>query len=106
MMRRYPNMGTFAIQAYYEKDPEVCSEIQASLQKYASFRANAPMLNLDPERFIPGIDLQMMYQDMYRASVGYIWEKLQGGELDVDEIERDFTKMIDFWKSIYLRKEG
>lgn len=48
----------------------------------------------------------MMYQDMYWASEGYLWEKLQSGTVDADEMERDFVKIIDFWKKIYLRKEG
>ena len=46
----------------------------------------------------------MMYKDMYRASEGYLWEMVHRGELDVDKMEQDFTEMIAFWKSIYLRK--
>ena len=61
-------------------------------------------MNLNPEDFIPGLDLQMMYKDMYRASEGYLWEMVHRGELDVDKMEQDFTEMIAFWKSIYLRK--
>ncbi len=47
----------------------------------------------------------MMYQEMYRSSEGYLWEKVQQGNVDCDEMEQDFMKMIGFWKSIYLRKE-
>ena len=47
----------------------------------------------------------MMWQDMYWASEGYLWEKFQKGTLDADEVERDFVRMINFWKQIYLRKE-
>ena len=43
----------------------------------------------------------MMYHDMYWASEGYLWEKLQQGKVDVDEMERDFRKLLDFWKKIY-----
>ena len=28
------------------------------------------------------------------------------GEVDVEKFEKEFTGMIDFWRSIYLRKEG
>lgn len=48
----------------------------------------------------------MMYQEMYWASEGYLWEKMQEGNLDIDEMERDFNRMIDFWESIFIRKEG
>ena len=47
----------------------------------------------------------MMYTDMYLASEGYLWEKSQLGSFNADEVEKDFEKMIDFWKKIYLRKD-
>ena len=47
--------------------------------------------------------IRMMYQDMYWASEGYLWEKLQSGNINVDEMEQDFARLIEFWKSIYIR---
>ena len=47
----------------------------------------------------------MMYRDMYWAAEGYLWEMRRNGELDMDQVEKDFLKMVDFWKSIYLKKE-
>ena len=47
-----------------------------------------------------------MYQDMFWASEGYLWEKMQNDSFNVDDMEAEFRKMIDFWKSIYLRKEN
>ena len=77
---------------------------KASIAKHGAFKANAKLVNLDPEQFIPGLDIEMMYQDMYWASEGYLWNKVQGDNIDVDAMEQEFTKLIDFWKSIYLRK--
>ena len=106
IMKQYPDMGTFVVKAFYEKDSEVCSEIQKSCEMHAAFKRNAKLLRLNPNQFMPGLDLQMMYQDMYWATEGYLWEKTQNGELNVEEMERDFARMIEFWKKIYLRKEG
>ena len=105
IIRQYPDLGRFVMKAYYEKDPEVFNEIQASIAKHGAFKTNAKLLNLDPEQFIPGLDIEMMYQDMYWASEGYLWDKVQSDTIDVDAMEEEFTKLIDFWKSIYLRKE-
>ena len=105
LMRRHPDMAAFTLRAYYEKDPEVCREIQRLIGRYGSYRTNAPRLKLDPARFIPGLDLEMMYRDMFWASEGYLWEKTQTGGMDVDAMERDFARMIAFWKSVYLRGE-
>lgn len=105
IMKQYPDLGAFVIKAYYEKDPAVCQDIQKSVEKNVADKANAKLLKIDPEQFVPGIDLEMMYQDMYLASQGYLWEKLQRGNIDIDQMEKDFIRMIEFWKKIYLRKE-
>ena len=62
-------------------------------------------MNLDKEQFMEGLDIPMMYQEMYWASEGYLWEMVQRGMVDVNKMQEDFTKLIEFWKSIYLRKE-
>ena len=105
IMRRYPDLGAFVIRAFYEKDPEISLAIQESYRKLLDYKADATLTSLDPSQFVEGLDLSMMYQEMYRASEGYLWEKVQQGNVDCDEMERDFMKMIDFWKSIFLRKE-
>lgn len=42
---------------------------------------------------------------MGSASEGYLWEMVQRGSVDMDEMEKAFTKLMEFWKSVYLRKE-
>ena len=103
--RQYPHMAFFTIRAFYEKDPEICAAIQESYQKYFSFKASSTLLNLDPAQFVPGLDIEMMYRDMYWASEGYLWEMVQRGDVNVEKMEQDFTRMLAFWKSVYLRKE-
>jgi len=106
IIRRYPDMGTFTIKAFYEKDEEICAAVQESYHQYFSLKADKTRLNLAPEQFIPGLDVAMMYREMYWASEGYLWETVQqGGEMDIDRMEKDFRKLLEFWKSIYLRKE-
>lgn len=105
IIRRYPDMGSFAIGAFYEKDPEINAAVQESYHRHFNLKADKARLNLDPGQFIPGLDIPMMYQEMYWASEGYLWEMVQRGPIDMDQMEKDFTKLMNFWKSIYLRKE-
>ena len=105
IIRRYPDMGTFTIRAFYEKDEEICAAVQESYHQYFSLKADKTRLNLDPDQFVPGLDVAMMYREMYWASEGYLWEAVQRGGMDVEQMEKDFRKLIAFWKSVYLRKE-
>ena len=105
LIRLYPDMANFTIKAFYEKDADVCAAIQESYHRYFNFKADQVRVNMDPTQFVPGLDISMMYRDMYWASEGYLWEMVQRGEVDMERMERDFTRLLAFWKSIYLRKE-
>ena len=105
IIRKYPDMASFTIKAFYEKDAEICAAVQASYHKYFSLKAKKTWANMDPAQFIPGLDIGMMYRDMYWASEGYLWEAMQRGDVNMDKMEKDFTRLMAFWKSIYLRKE-
>ena len=105
LIRRYPHMAGFTIRAFYEKDQEICAAIQASYHRYFNLKADKTRIDLDPAQFIPGLDVPMMYREMYWASEGYLWEMVQRGDVDMERMERDFTALMAFWKSVYLRKE-
>ncbi len=105
IFRECPDMAYFAVRAFYEKDEAICEDIQKSYQKFFGWKAQKALQDVDLEQFVPGLNLRMMYREMCWASEGYLWEMLQRGGLDVDAIERDFEKLLDFWKSIYLRRD-
>lgn len=105
IIRLYPDMAAFTIKAFYEKDAEISVAIQESYHKYFNLKEDKARLNFDPEQFVPGLDISMMYREMYWASEGYLWEMVQRGDIDISRMEKDFTKLIEFWKSIYLRKK-
>ena len=105
IIRLYPDMGNFTIKAFYETDPEINAAVQESYHRHFNWKADRARVNFNPEQFIPGLDIQMMYREMYWASEGYLWEMVQRGDVDVEQMEKDFTRLMEFWKSVYLRKE-
>ncbi|MGM9681177.1 MAG: TetR/AcrR family transcriptional regulator, partial [Eubacteriales bacterium] len=105
IMKQYPHMAAFVVKAFYEKDTEISREIQSSYRKYFDKKAANALESLNPDDFVPGLDLQMMYREMYWASEGYLWEMLRQGGLDADRMEKDFERLLGFWKSVYKRKE-
>ncbi len=105
VIRDYPDMANFAIKAFYEKDADISAAVQKSYRKYFNLKADKTLVNLDPRQFIEGLDISMMYREIYWASEGYLWEIVQRGNVDTEQMEKDFKKLMNFWKSIYLRKE-
>ena len=106
IMCRYPDISAFAMKAFYEKDPAVCGDIQKSYREHFDRKAADALARLDPEDFVPGLDLAMMHRQIYLMSVGYLWEIFQRGEvLEAKTLEEDFSKMLAFWKNVYLKKQ-
>ena len=103
MMKKYPDMGNFSIKAYYEKDPDVAKEVRKIIEPYTEMDTNSILPILDKNKFKDGLDLNMMYQDMYLASEGYLWRMQQLDNLDVDKMVSDYKKIIDFWRDLYLK---
>lgn len=105
LMEEYPYMARFAVNAFYEKDADIYNEMQSSYARHFDRKATRALAGLDPRDFVPGLDLQMMYREMYWASEGYLWEMLQKrGGLDAAQMEQDFRRLLAFWKTIYLRR--
>ena len=105
LMRQYPDLSLFQLKAYYEKDSSLRPEINKLIGQYSGYENQAKMLKLNKEQFIEGLDLEMMYLDMFLASQGYLWEKLQSETIDPDQMEKDFIRMIEFWRKLYSRKK-
>lgn len=101
VMHQYPELTAFIMKAFYEKDPEVSVCIQESYAGYIKQKAGVSLSMLNPEEFRPEIDLQMMLKEMYWATEGYLWEKVQSGTLEVEMLEQEFHRMMDFWKVLY-----
>ncbi|MCI8401692.1 MAG: TetR/AcrR family transcriptional regulator [Lachnospiraceae bacterium] len=106
LMRQYPDMTAFVLRAFFERDPEVAGEIEKSYEKHIGARAAEVLFQIDPAKLKPGLDVGMMYQEMYWASKGYLWEAMQRESLDADGLEQDFEKLFAFWKSVYGRERA
>ena len=103
MMRVYPDMSTFALKAYYEEDEEIHEDIRKIVEPYRKLSTNTALPPLNPDNYKEGLDLTMMYQNMYLASEGYLFQMQNNGKIDIDKIIEDYRKLINFWKQLYLK---
>ena len=103
MMHKYPDMGKFALKAYYDDDEEIRDELRKVIEPFQNLSTNLMIPELDPSQFKEGINLEMMYRDMYLASEGFLYHEMQKKDFDVDKMAEDFRKMVDFWRKMYSR---
>lgn len=74
LMKKYPDMSNFALKAYYEDDDEVKNELSMIIAPYSKLTTNKTLPKLNPEDYKEGLDLNLMYQNMYLASEGYLYQ--------------------------------
>ncbi|MED9904740.1 MAG: TetR/AcrR family transcriptional regulator [Lachnospiraceae bacterium] len=104
MMKEYPTVSEFLIHVSVETNQEVVSDIQEIIIRSGVTEVNNGLYRLNPEQYASGIDLNLMYKDMYYASEGYLQEQMRLGLIDIPKVEKEIDTMIRFWKSIYGRR--
>lgn len=103
VIRSHPYLYPFAVKAYYEQDPAVKSSIQKNFHVVSKNSENILWKATDISKLRQDIDVSLMYQEILWASDGYLRQMILSGKLDADQMEKDFERMIEQWKKVYLR---
>ncbi len=109
LLYKYPFLYSFVLRAYYERDPEVSSDIAQKMKVILEDSFRQVLAHLNPEDYIPGLDLSMVLEQMLYTADGYLRLKvmpqlLSGKSLDAAALEKNFLRMVDFWEQVYGRK--
>ena len=105
IIRDYPHLAGFILRAVQEPEEEIHMEIQDKMKKLVDDYCMPIIGNVEKERFLPDLDFDMMYREMYWACEGYLNTIMQSGHIDLKQAEDGFQKLLDFWKQVYLRRE-
>ncbi len=105
VMRKYPYMAEFSIKAYYEQEPEIAELIQKDFARLAKDSQRKVLEIIDVSCFSKEMDIAYMYQEMIWAADGYLHMAYAGGIPDPDKVEMEFSRLIEFWKSVYRKKD-
>lgn len=106
LARSWPWMALFAVKAWYEHDPGVCSDITKSTDPYANVDGDKLRIIYSDTDFREDIDLSVMYKDMYYMSEGYLWHEMQRGNIDPDKMEKDYMSFLQLWRKAYLKGDN
>lgn len=105
LLRTYPDMAMFALRAYYEKDPEVCADIQTRAAPYLNLDCLAELTGLPREKLFPGRNAQRIWQALCRDWIGFLWQVQLRGRLDLDALLRECEEILRFWENICRHQE-
>jgi AcrR family transcriptional regulator len=104
VIRAYPWLYQFAVKAYYEQEPEIKQLIQKSFLDEDQSSEEIMWNYIDISNIRQDIDIRLLYREILLISDGYLRQMLLSGKLDADQMEKDFTRMIEQWKKLFCVK--
>lgn len=105
LLRACPDMALFALRAYYEKAPEVCTDIQKRAAPYLKLEYLAELTGLPQDKLLPGRHAQRFWQALCRDWIGFLWQVQLRGRFDLDTLLRECEEMLRFWETICRHQE-
>lgn len=103
LMGTSPYLYQFSVKAYYEQEPEIRAVIQESFQQVSENSENVIWQLVGTSKLRNDIDMKLMYQEILWVSDGYLRQMMQDNVLEPAQMERDFSRMIEQWKKVYLK---
>ena len=101
VMRKYPYVFAFLLNAYYEHQPDIKETIHSHYEDINE-KCKVRILELIDKKILrTDIDLKIMYREIMMAVDGYLFQQYHTGMIEPDEIEKDFTIFIEHWRTIY-----
>jgi len=101
VMRKYPYVFAFLLKAYYEQQPDIRQTIHNHYEDINEECMVRILELIDKKMLRTDIDLKIMYREIILAVDGYMFQKYHTGIIEPDEIEKDFTILIEHWRTIY-----
>ncbi len=101
LMRSYPYIYKFSLNAYYEQHPDIEQVINENYTAVSQLSKNRVFDTIDTSAFRGDVDLNMMYSEIFYAVDGYMMNKYRSGNIVPDEIEQEIAALINHWKQIY-----
>lgn len=105
LMRDYPYIYAFCLNAYYEQYPEIKAAIQESFLSESQVSESIVFEKIDVSVFRTDIDLKTMYAEIIYAVDGYMLSKYRSDGIVADQIEQEISTLINLWKTVYAKKE-
>lgn len=102
VIRSYPYVFQFAVKAYFEQESIIKMNIQKSFHRVNKVSEKMLWKTAEVSKFRSDIDTGLMYQEILWTSEGYLRQMILSGKLDADQMEKDFERMIEQWKKVYL----
>lgn len=101
LMKKYPYLALFSMNAYYEEEPEIKAQIQKSFQAVSDQSVNDILKHIKKPNLRNDLEFTKIYKEILYASDGFLLQKYRLHNFDVDTFYREYMELIAFWEEAY-----
>lgn len=109
LIREYGYMNDFVMKAYFEEEESLQYELQQRKTEIIYDSTNLILSKIDMYKFREDVDVKIVIELSSWTADGFAREKMFGrksfSQIDIDEIEKEFLGIVDFWKKSYYKEE-
>lgn len=104
IMRKYPYLSLFVLNAYYETDDDIAKAIYERTDKAEKISFDLVESKVDLSSISSDTSFEEIYRNIVFASEGMIADMYRKRDVDVEMFSHEYLCMIDHWEKIYGRK--
>jgi TetR/AcrR family transcriptional regulator len=93
------------LNAYYEEDEEVVKDLNGKNSTITNSSINAILNRIEKKKFKEEVNIDQLINIVIWYGEGYIKEKYRKSHIDIDEIEKDYENIIDFFRKGSYKEE-
>ena len=92
-----------SLSSHYEQEEEIRKCIQPEFSQLKQMGEKHIFERIDLSVFRKDVDLELMYQEILWTTEGYLCWRYRMQDVDAEEIEKDFLRLIKQWRRIYYK---
>lgn len=105
LAKQYPYLTRFMMKPYYEEDAEVSKELKGKNIAVTNNSIHSILNRIDRNKFKEDVDIEELMNIIIWCGDGYMKSNYQNLETNIDEVEKGYAEMLDFYKKRCYKQE-
>ncbi len=105
LLREYPHLSRFTMRPFYEEDAEILQELKDKLNAVTDASSSTILERIDRFRFKDEVDIVQLLKVVVNCGDGYMKNNLHKLETNIDELERGYVEMLEFFRKSFYKPE-
>lgn len=105
LTKQHPYLSHFMMKPNYESDAEVVNELKEKNLAVTSNSSDTILSRIERHKFKDEVDVEQLMNIVILCGEGYMKNNYQNLEMNIDEVEKGYERIINFFRNNTYKKE-